>query len=80
MSSRRLVSKETDFGPAAKDRFAAPCSAPRKRGPRQPQPADLQVTFDIPQSVPILERELRAIEILLGDELRDLLNNNAKEC
>lgn len=82
MSSRRVVRKEADFGPdiaAPKDRVAAPCSAPRKRGPRQPQPTDFQVTLEMPQSVPILEKELRAIEILLGGELQDLLSNNAKE-
>lgn len=49
--------------------------AERKRGPRQAQPADFQVTLDIPESVPILERELRAIVILLGGELQDLLGS-----
>jgi hypothetical protein len=33
----------------------------------------------MPQSVPILERELRAIEILLGAELQDLLGNESKK-
>lgn len=54
--------------------------APRKRGPRQPQSEDFQVTLGMPESVPILEKELRAIEILLGAELQDLLSSSAKEC
>ncbi|MCP1912691.1 hypothetical protein J2R96_005171 [Bradyrhizobium elkanii] len=37
------------------------------------------MTIEMPQSVPILERELRAIEILLGAELQDLLRGSAKE-
>jgi hypothetical protein len=31
------------------------------------------VTLDLPQPLPILEVELRAIEILLGNELQKLL-------
>lgn len=83
MSSRRAsLRKRTvlvsgDVAPG--NSTAAAPGAPRKRGPRQPQPADFQVTLDMPQIVPILERELRAIEILLGAELQDLLGNDPKE-
>lgn len=82
MSSRRAsVRKGADLA----SRDAAPGKsttvspgAAKKRGPRQPQPGDFQVTFEMPQSVPILEKELRAIENLLGADLQDLLSNSAK--
>ena len=45
----------------------------KKRGRRQPQTEDFQVALDLPSSPPILDRELRAIEVLLGRELQDLL-------
>lgn len=47
-----------------------------KRGRRQPQPEDFQLTLDLPPSPPILDRELRAIEILLGRELHDFLTGD----
>lgn len=47
--------------------------ASKKRGRRQPQAEDFHVTLDLPPSPPIMDRELRAIEILLGRELQDLL-------
>ncbi len=50
--------------------------APERRGRRQPQPADFQVKVDLPVSIPILERELRAIETLLGSKLLDLLTHD----
>lgn len=49
----------------------------KKRGRRQPQPEDFQLALDLPPSPPILDRELRAIEILLGRELQDLLAGDA---
>jgi hypothetical protein len=53
--------------------------APERRGRRQPQPADFQVRVDLlPVSIPILERELRAIETLLGSKLLDLLTHDEK--
>lgn len=45
----------------------------KKRGRRQPQAEDFQVALDLPPSPPILDRELRALEVLLGRELQDLL-------
>jgi len=52
---------------------AAPHGVAKKRGRRQPQAEDFQVALDLPPSPPILDRELRAIEVLLGRELQDLL-------
>ena len=53
-------------------------SAPERRGRRQPQPADFRVTVDLPVSISILDRELRAIETLLGTKLLDLLTTDEK--
>lgn len=44
-----------------------------KRGRRQPLAEEFQVALELPLSPPILDRELRAIEVLLGRELQDLL-------
>lgn len=52
---------------------ATPHGVAKKRGRRQPQAEDFQVALDLPPSPPILDRELRAIEVLLGRELQDLL-------
>ncbi len=52
---------------------ATPDVVSKKRGRRQAQAEDFHVTLDLPPSPPILDRELRAIEILLGRELQDLL-------
>ena len=83
MSSRRAsLRKRADLGvsDSAPGKFGtASARSPKKRGPRQPQPGDFRVTIEMPHSVPILERELRAIEILLGAELQELLRGSAKE-
>lgn len=52
---------------------AAPHGVAKKRGRRQPQTEDFQVALDLPPSPPILDRELRALEVLLGRELQELL-------
>jgi hypothetical protein len=57
---------------------AADGTGVKKRGRRQPQAEDFHVTSELPQLVPILDKELRAIEILLGSELQELLTS-AKE-
>ncbi|MBV9978444.1 hypothetical protein [Bradyrhizobium sp.] len=58
-------------------RGCAPATAPygvaKEKGRRQPQAEDFLVTFELPQTLPILDRELRAIEILFGKELQTLL-------
>jgi len=58
---------------------AAPHGAAKKRGRRQPQAEDFQVALDLPSSPPILDRELRAIEVLLGGDLQDLLAGDATD-
>jgi hypothetical protein len=73
---KRIVPASDDVAPG--NATAVSPRVPRKRGPRQPDAADFEVKLEMPQSVPILERELRAVEILLGAELRDLLNSNTK--
>lgn len=51
--------------------------AGKRRGRCQPQAEDFQVTFESPEPLLISEKELRAIEILLGNDLRDLLANGS---
>lgn len=36
-------------------------------------PSDYSVAIDIPLSIPITELELRAVEILLGNDIKELL-------
>jgi hypothetical protein len=51
------------------------------RGPAQPRAENFQVTAGLPAPLPILDRELRAIEILLGNDLKELLAGNlASRC
>jgi hypothetical protein len=54
--------------------------AAKNRGRRLPQAEDFQVMSELPQSMPILDRELRAIEVLLGRELQDLLAGHPSDC
>ena len=37
-----------------------------------------QVVFDLPAPIPITEGELRAVEIMLGNSLKDLLADTSK--
>ena len=37
-----------------------------------------QVVLDLPESIPITEGELRAVEIMLGNSLKDLLADTSK--
>lgn len=52
-----------------------PCERPLKIRSNA-DAADIRVTFEVPQRLPILERELRAIEVLLGTELQALLTGS----
>jgi hypothetical protein len=77
MSSRHV----TGLGPttlspplSVEVRIGANDRAATKRGRRQPQIDDFKAISELPQSVPILHRELHAIEMLLGRELLELLN------
>jgi hypothetical protein len=59
-----------------KDNTPGDCPAPgrvRKRGRAAPQVSDYSVSSELPENVPISENELRALEILLGPELKELL-------
>ena len=82
MSSRRTGasplpdSRGRNPGRAAPDgrRCVASTLPPtKKRGRRQPEAGDFQVSCELPHLPPISDKELRAVEILLGSELRDLL-------
>jgi hypothetical protein len=53
--------------------------ATKTRGRRQPQAEDFQVMSEMPEPLPISDKELRAIEILLGNELLDLLSSDTKD-
>lgn len=79
MSSRRIAAhKGPDLrrrNAGANEHIVVPPAA-RKRGRRQPRAEDFQVTFVVPHPLPILDRELRAIEILLGSELQSLLRDD----
>lgn len=58
---------------------AAPQSGAKKKGRRQPKADEFQVAVDLPLSPPIHDAELRAIEILLGRELQDLLTGGVTD-
>jgi hypothetical protein len=63
-----------------KDNTPGDCSAPgqvRKRGRAAPQVSDYSVSAELPENIPISENELRALEILLGIELKELLAKSA---
>ena len=46
--------------------------------PTEPIGSVRRFVFDLPDPVPVTEGELRAIEILLGNSLNDLLASTAK--
>jgi hypothetical protein len=48
----------------------------RKRGRAPPQASDYSVSSELPENIPISENELRALEILLGPELKELLTKH----
>jgi len=63
-----------------KDNTPGDCSAPgqvRKRGRAAPQVSDYSVSAELPENIPISEDELRALEILLGIELKEMLAKSA---
>ena len=74
MAARSHVKLRTrTVGAYVHARAATPDVVPKKRGRQQPQAEDFHVTLDLPLSPPIQDRELRAIETLLGRELQDFL-------
>lgn len=84
MSSRRTAACKRRgleaWSPGTRERVASPTNAPKTRGPRQPRAGDFQVTIEMPLTLPILDKELRAIEVMLNKELLNLLGCNAKDC
>ena len=59
-----------------KDKTPGDCSAPgkvRQRGRIPPQMSDYSVSSELPETTVISENELRALETLLGLELKQLL-------
>lgn len=46
--------------------------------PTEPIGSGRQVLFDLPAPIAITEGELRAVEILLGNSLKDLLADTSK--
>lgn len=69
----RLKLRTREAGAHVHAPAATPPGVAKKRGRPQPQAGDFQVALDLPSAPPILDRELRAIEALLGHELQDLL-------
>lgn len=45
----------------------------RRKGRDTPQATDFSVSSTLPENVPITEVELRALEVLLGTDLKELL-------
>jgi hypothetical protein len=52
------------------------CSRKPRRSPVLPRAEDFRVTVRLPSPLPVSDRELRAIEILLGIDLKELLADN----
>jgi hypothetical protein len=83
LSSRRPLRvkparSDNHAGPFGEIKNNAPgnCPAPgkvRKRGRAPPQASDFLVSSELPEIIPISENELRALETLLGLELKELL-------
>jgi len=74
----RPVRSDSPVGPSDKIKDKAPgdCSAPgkaRRRGRVPPQVSDYLVSFELPEGTVISENELRALETLLGLDLKQLL-------
>src|SRR5262249_27635875 len=64
---------------APSKRGIASSDIPQKRPEGETQACEYRVTFDCSYPLPIADRELRAIETLLGAELVHLLRNVAME-
>ncbi|MBN9008396.1 MAG: hypothetical protein J0H40_23690 [Rhizobiales bacterium] len=86
MSSRLATSRTSSalhrsVAPARDQVVANPSSAPNYgRKPRRSQmpsrAEDFRVTVSFPSPLPVLDSELRAIEILLGIDVKELLAEN----
>ncbi len=47
--------------------------------PNEPTGSGRQLVFELPQSIPVTEAELCALEVLLGGSLRELLAEGGKK-
>lgn len=85
-----LVAGHSDLASHASADFAADGVVTAKTGllspsilqkfdSREKQASDYQIAFEGPTPLPITDKELRAIEVLLGRELQELLSDNANE-
>ena len=52
-------------------------NVPRSRPRPEAHSPDYSVSIDLPENLPISEAELRALEILLGNDLKLLLEGSA---
>jgi hypothetical protein len=57
--------------------YTRPARPPRVASGTAMGPAEFEVLIEIPQNPPVTEIEARAVELLLGSALRDLLMLNA---
>lgn len=82
MSSRRGASRKSSAlhrpSAPARDQIANPPPTPNpgRKPQRSPVPSraeDFRVTVSLPSPLPVSDNELRAIEILLGGDLKELL-------
>lgn len=87
MSSRQAASRKSSAlhrpSAPARDQIAAnlpstpSCGRKPRRSPLPSRAKDFRVTFNLPSPLPVSDRELRAIEILLGSDLKELLAENS---
>jgi hypothetical protein len=63
--------------PALTDRSAKQLQ--RTRGPGRLQASDFTVKSNLPDELPILDAELRAIEMMLGAELKSLVGRDVEK-
>jgi hypothetical protein len=87
MSSRQAASRKSSAlhrpsAPAGDQVVATPRSTPNlnrkpRRSPVPPRAEDFRVTLSLPSPLPVSDSELRAIEILLGIDLKELFAENS---
>lgn len=87
MSSRQAAPRKSSAlhraGAPARDQiFANPPLTPifdrkQRRSLVPPRAEDFRVTVSLPSPLPVSDSELRAIEILLGGDLKELLAENS---
>jgi hypothetical protein len=92
-AARSSLRRPLRVKPALSDNHAGPfdetknntpsdCSAlgqVSKRGRAEPQVSDYSVGVELPEDIPVLENELRALETLLGIALKELLAERTRK-